>query len=396
MKKLIRLGKAALVAAAAISVWPAAPIWTQDVASEGPHLLYRPGAGDKSTDLVILGLAGDSLIERRSPDVAAGSDATAIGAFRFFEYEGKIYPRLADGPQASRSVAVHIDTALRILALSDLHGDFDPFARFLRDVGVVDSALEWSWGDGRLIIAGDVFDRGAQVTECLWFLYKLHIQALQAGGRVHVLLGNHELMVMRGDLRYVNEKYTEGIVKRTGIGYAELYGTDSELGRWLRSLNTVMRINDILFVHGGIAPWLAESGLSMDQINDSARAGIEVPKDALATRPIVRRLYGTDGPFWYRGFHYELEDKYPAATPEEVDLALARFGADLCVVGHTEVDSVTTLFDGRVIAVDVPVENLGGFEGLLWDNGEAFRVTSTGRRVPLELHPSPRKERDRN
>jgi hypothetical protein len=46
--------------------------------------------------------------------------------------------------------------------------------------------------------------------------------------------------------------------------------------------------------------------------------------------------------------------------------------------------------------VDVPVENLGGFEGLLWDNGEAFRVTSTGRRVPLELHPSPRKERDRN
>ena len=44
-----------------------------------------------------------------------------------------------------------------------------------------------------------------------------------------------------------------------------------------------------------------------------------------------------------------------------------------------------TLFDGRVIAVDVPVEEIGGFEGLLWQDGQAYRVTVSGQRVPLKL-----------
>jgi len=280
----------------------------------------------------------------------------------------------------------NVDSATRILAVSDIHGDYAHLTAFLRTAGVVDSNLQWRWGDGRLVLVGDIFDRGEQVTECLWLLYRLQLEAALAGGHVHVLLGNHELMVMREDLRYVNEKYTEGIVKRTGIAYNDLFGRDSELGRWLRSLNTVMRINDLLFVHGGIAPWLVESNLTMEQINDSARVAIDLTKDLLAERPVPRRLYGTDGPFWYRGYHYGIEDKYPIATTAEIDAVLDHFGADVCVIGHSEIDSLTTLFDGRIVAVDVPVEDLGGFEGLLWENGQAYRVTVSGRRVPLELH----------
>jgi len=148
----------------------------------------------------------------------------------------------------------------------------------------------------------------------------------------------------------------------------------------------MMRINDLLFVHGGIAPWLTESGLTLEQINDSVRFAIDVTRDSLTERPFPRRLYGTDGPFWYRGFHYGLEGKYPAATSEELDRMLARFDVEVCVVGHTEVDSITALFDGRVVAVDVPVEERDGLEGLLWEDGRAYRVTASGRRVPLVLH----------
>ena len=71
---------------------------------------------------------------------------------------------------------------------------------------VIDTDLTWSFGDGHLVIVGDVFDRGPNVTECLWLIYRLEQEASAAGGAVHFLLGNHELMVMRGDLRYLNER----------------------------------------------------------------------------------------------------------------------------------------------------------------------------------------------
>jgi hypothetical protein len=64
--------------------------------------------------------------------------------------------------------------------------------------------------DGSLILTGDFFDRGLRVTECLWLMYKLEGEALAAGGRVHFLLGNHEVMNLSGDHTYVRSKYVEG------------------------------------------------------------------------------------------------------------------------------------------------------------------------------------------
>ena len=103
-----------------------------------------------------------------------------------------------------------------------------------------------------MVIVGDIFDRGPLVNETLWLLYKLEQQAEAAGGKVHVLLGNHEYLVFQNDLRYINRKYriVSALFKTS---YTDLYGPNTVMGRWLRSKNTVIKINNNTFVHGGIS-----------------------------------------------------------------------------------------------------------------------------------------------
>jgi hypothetical protein len=272
----------------------------------------------------------------------------------------------------------------RILAVSDIHGEYEALVTFLTRAGVIDGAGHWSWGTGHLVVVGDVVDRGDRVTECLWFLHRLEQEAAHAGGRVHVVLGNHEMMVMRDDLRYVNEKYTSGIVRYLGVRYQDLFGPDMELGRWLRSKPTVLKLNDIVFVHGGLAPELVTRGLDLHTLNTVVRESLDLGSVALTFSDLPRLVLGSTGPFWYRGYLYPMNGRYPAATAAEVDTLLTFYGATAVVVGHTDIGQVTRLYEGRVYAIDVDLEALGAFQGLRWENGVFSVVAGDGSIGPLE------------
>jgi len=276
------------------------------------------------------------------------------------------------------------DNVPKILTVSDIHGEYEALVSILQNAGVISSTLHWIWGRGHLVVLGDVFDRGSGVTESLWLIHRLESEAADAGGRVHFVLGNHELMVLRGDLRYVNANYLDGLVRATRISYDDLYGPDMELGRWLRSKHTAIRLNGILFVHAGIGPALVERRMSLDALNDAVRASLDLRSYALVFSDTANFLFGSEGPFWYRGYHYAMEGSYPRASPEDVATVLDFYDADAVVVGHTEIEQVLRLYDGRVIGVDVPVEDLGGFQALLWEGGSFSRVTATGAIEPLE------------
>ncbi len=272
----------------------------------------------------------------------------------------------------------------RILAVSDIHGEYEHLVDILTAGGVIDDNGHWSWGDGHLVVNGDVFDRGDRVTECLWLIYRLQQEARLSGGRVHFILGNHELMVLRGDNRYVNDKYLKGIVRKSRISHQDLYGPDMELGRWLRSLSTTVRLNKIIFVHAGLSPAVMQHHLSLKDINAVIRDGLDLRSSRVAFSDTVKFLFGSQGPLWYRGYHYEMENRYAMATASQLDSILEYYGADAIVVGHTEVDSVLGLFDNRIIAIDVPVDELGGLQALLWENGLFYRVGPAGERQVME------------
>ena len=93
-----------------------------------------------------------------------------------------------------------------IVALSDIHGQYELAVEILKNNQIIDEDLNWNFGTGHLVIVGDIFDRGDYVTEVLWLVYELEKQAKAAGGFVHFLLGNHEYMVMHKDLRYIHKK----------------------------------------------------------------------------------------------------------------------------------------------------------------------------------------------
>lgn len=271
----------------------------------------------------------------------------------------------------------------RILAVSDIHGEYEYLKGILINSRVIDSSLNWIWGDGHLVIDGDIFDRGDKVTECLWLIYRLEHQAKEHEGMVHFTLGNHELMVMQADDRYINEKYLKGIVKKSRIDHVDLYGQDMELGRWLRTRHTAVIINDILFVHGGISPSFVERELKLEWLNETVRDMIDLNSAQVAFDPTAKYIFGSEGPFWYRGYHYEMENRYPKITMAEVDKQLEYFGIDAIVVGHTGVDHVMGLYDYKIFAIDMSFEDLNCIQALFIKDNRFFIVNCDGSLEPL-------------
>ena len=92
----------------------------------------------------------------------------------------------------------------RIVAVGDVHGDYEQFVKLLRGAGLLDKESKWAGGKAHLVQTGDVPDRGARSRDVMDLLMKLEKQAKKAGGYVHALIGNHEAMNMYGDLRYVH------------------------------------------------------------------------------------------------------------------------------------------------------------------------------------------------
>jgi len=271
------------------------------------------------------------------------------------------------------------------LVVADTHGEYEILAGLLMKQGVVDDAMHWKFGRGRLVFLGDVFDRGAHQLEILWLIYELEAQARQAGGAVYLVLGNHEVMALRGDARYLNAKYLE-TAKLLGVAeYARLFDAGSVLGQWLRSKPTVLELDDDLCLHGGISPALVDRKLSLREINATVRAVLEGREPAAgAERERAEFLLGESGPLWYRGYFPQAtrESGFPPATDEDVNRVLAHFGARAIFVGHTQVPTVTPLYDGKVIAVQVyPRRDDAGaphMEALLVKEGALFRARIDG------------------
>jgi hypothetical protein len=276
------------------------------------------------------------------------------------------------------------DQVPRILAVSDIHGEYEAFVDFLQKAGAINSDRHWSYGDGHLVVNGDIVDRGDRVTEALWLVYRLEREAKQAGGRVHFTLGNHEKMVMRGDNRYVNEKYLEGTAKKSRILHQDLFGPDSELGRWLRTKHTMIRLNDILFVHAGISPELVERGWDMETVNSKVREYLDWSSAQVAFSEEPRFLLGSRGPLWYRGFFKPDENEWVQLSETEIKEILRYYGVSAIAVGHTLNDSVDSYYSGAVFGVGVPVEGAGTLQGLLWEDGHFYRVTPAGERELLK------------
>ncbi len=250
---------------------------------------------------------------------------------------------------AYASPALEIETSSRVVAFADVHGAFDDWVSLLQELGVIDEQLNWTGGDTHLVSVGDLVDRGPGSRQVVELLMRLDRQAERAGGAVHMTLGNHEVMVLTGDLRYVSaeefaafsgdetraerdalfaeyRKFNPGgddAAARSAfeasfppgfIGLRKAYSLDGELGSWLARQAFVIKVNDKAYMHGGVSADAA--GMSLEELNDQLRGDLTRYLEAADSLRRAGQLP------WYVSFYDRLDflnarvEEFVAANPD--------------------------------------------------------------------------------
>jgi hypothetical protein len=281
----------------------------------------------------------------------------------------------------------------RVVAIGDVHGDKDALASVLRLAGLIDANERWSGGAAHVVQVGDVPARGTQTRQAFDLLMRLQAEALAAGGRVHALIGNHEAGAMNGDPRNVlPEEFaafrTADSGKRLQAAYdrevaalrrrgewpataaardafraswfeshppgwaehREAFAPAGTYGSWIRRNNAIVRVNDTLFVHGGISPKYAAT--PPQTINDTIRRELAQPPGSAV--PLWDEVAG---PLRYRGLA-EDDDRAPDA---HVDRVLAAQNVRRIVIGHTVTQTaILPRYQARVVNVDLGLSRFYG------------------------------------
>ncbi|MDP4529856.1 metallophosphoesterase [Alkalimonas delamerensis] len=268
--------------------------------------------------------------------------------------------------------------AQKVAVIADIHGQFELATTLLKAHHIIDDKFEWQFGQNHLVVLGDMMGRGAEVTELLWFLYELEQQAKRAGGRVHVMIGNHESMVMQGDIRFANQKYQRSslLLKQQ---YQDLFDTSTLLGRWLRTKPVMLKINNMLMVHAGVHPDLLLLQMNMAEINQRFNDTLGITRSAAAEEPDLAFLYGRYGPLWLRQY-FAGDEALPFSQLKTV---LHHFGVEHIVVGHTSFDKIYMHYNGHVISVDSDLKRGVSGELFFWDNQQLWRGTKDGKLRPI-------------
>jgi hypothetical protein len=286
----------------------------------------------------------------------------------------------------------------RLVAIGDLHGGFEALRAILHGTGLVDGDLGWCGGSAHLVQTGDVFNRQDEGRACFELLMGLQREAPEQGGKVTVLLGNHEVMtadgveaycpmgeylafapsrereawperVHRAMARHYRRKSADEIVPPLGPrvdawivenvpGRKELrraFGPRGRVGRVLRRLPVAARAGDLAFVHAGLPAYWAKRGL--DGLNRSAEQGWEARDAGDRERFRASAIGDHSGPLWYRR---QAEGRGPMVE-RSLSATLRLLGAERLLIGHTQTRSleggepghILLRFDGRLVCLDV-------------------------------------------
>jgi hypothetical protein len=237
--------------------------------------------------------------------------------------------------------------AARVVAIGDLHGDLDATRRALRLAGAIDAQDAWIGGSLVVVQTGDEIDRGDEDREVLDLTEKLKSQAKAAGGAFHALSGNHEIMNVSRDFRYVTPGGFEDFAGEQGRGAA--FEPGGRYAALLAERPIFMRVGDTLFVHGGILPKHALYGLN--RMHEELRSWI---MGRLPFPPAI--VMAADGPIWTRTYSQAPQAAECAALAE----TLRMLDAKRMVMGHTVRPNIHSECDGLAWLIDVGMSKFYG------------------------------------
>ena len=338
-----------------------------------------------------------------------------------------LVPGQADA-RAKKIDAYHWTGVERVVAIGDLHGDYEQYINVMRSAGLLNKNGKWSGGKTHLVQTGDITDRGADSRKIIDHLVKLVKQAKKKGGYVHLLIGNHEAMNVTGDLRYVTEgefnafttrnstrlqnmqwerqvewmrgnmltfeeinleTYRKEWEQRVPLGWVEHrmgWALSGQYGAWVKDNPVAIQVNDTIFLHGGISAKYCK--FSLRSLTEQVIAAMENFSPSSASSTILEDPLG---PLWYRGLAQEEEAEVFSQT---LDNILKRYGAKRIVVGHTPTGGVVwPRFDQRVVVNDTGIAAYyGSHKGVLELTAEGATTIYGDQRIPLPVDNAGRED----
>jgi hypothetical protein len=267
----------------------------------------------------------------------------------------------------------------RVVAIGDTHGDLAAARTALQLAGAIDDDDHWIGGELVVVQTGDQIDRGDDDRAVLDLFTALAAEADAAGGAVYSLLGNHEVMNVELDLRYVSDasleafediEYDEADEELAALdeelrGRAAAFRPGGEYALMLAARDVVTEVDDVVFVHGGILSQHLAIGL--DTINAETEAWMRAERE---DEPEF--LQGNSAPIWARDYSDEPDED----DCDELDEVLDAIPAQFMVVGHSRHDEITSACDGKVWLIDVGMAAYYGGEPAVLEilDGQEFTV----------------------
>jgi hypothetical protein len=299
-------------------------------------------------------------------------------------------------------------SARRLIAVGDVHGDYEALVAILVERGLIDPKGKWIGGDAQLVLMGDLNDRGPATRRLMDFVMDLETKAAAAGGEVHTLIGNHEVLAIQGETRYLSREdmldFTDFLpesergqakkllagkgridpyMKRSlGQGVVNAFRGDTKYAKWIRSRNTMVRIGDTLFVHAGLEEWAKV--VDPAQLNATVRQWVSYMQGA-GPRPDEKTEWvlghsaeggapdpHIEGPLWTAIFSLapnENRGRFLRDLPE----ILARLGVKRVVMGHImtpdgKIMTTHPKYGDQVIMSDCAISR--GYEDGSWGSVE--------------------------
>lgn len=255
----------------------------------------------------------------------------------------------------------------RLVAIGDLHGDIGSARQAFRLAGAIDESDRWVGNNLTVVQLGDAIGRSYQDREVLDFLLALQQEAKSSGGKLHLLIGNHEVFGARLELRWVHEDAYDAFASIPGLNLDDPRLADLPVqqrsrgaallpgGHYARQLSefpAVLRVGDTVFVHGGVTPHWAKYGI--DQINEDVRMWFKGETDEPVSTLGMDPGYFDDNVMQSRHFSNEYADCNMLG--ESLDI----LGAKRMVVAHTVQQTITSKCDGRVWAIDTGMSRYYG------------------------------------
>lgn len=306
-----------------------------------------------------------------------------------------------------------ISSAPKIIAIGDMHGDYQAYESLMLASGLMDASGNWSGDNAIFVQTGDIPDRGPDTRKIIESLQKLEKQAPNSGGKVIPMVGNHEAMNMVGNLRYVHagefaafeddlskrkqdEAYSQAELefkeKHPDLSAQELrtrwdednplgkvehqhaWSPDGYIGDWVADNQVVTQVQGYLFAHGGFSQEFTT--YSLDEMNAAGQKALleqDWSKDSILRHNL--------GPLWYRGNVRGRKGENDFSRKDEISMVLETYDATHIIIGHTRnEDGIRVSSGGRLIQIDTGASaHYGGVPSYLRiENGEMFAHTLEG------------------